>query len=61
MLAEIIRFFDIMIVVMFFLYLGKDIFPVSMVGSLARNGSFWMIKVGESDLRIAQQIHSGLR
>ena len=44
-----------------FLYLGKDIFPVSVVGSLARNGSFWMIKVGESDLQIAQQIHSGLR
>ncbi|XP_068729641.1 uncharacterized protein [Montipora capricornis] len=40
---------------------GKDMFPVSVVGSLTRNGSFWMKKIGKTDADKELQIQTGIR
>ena len=40
---------------------GKDVFPVSVVGSLVRNGSFWMIKTRDCDFEVQRQIQAGIR
>ena len=36
-------------------------FPVSVVGSLTRNGSFWMKKIGKTDADKELQIQTGIR
>lgn len=45
----------------FFPFIGKDMFPVSVVGSLTRNGSFWLEKIGKADLEKRNQIQAGIR
>ncbi|XP_022808069.1 uncharacterized protein LOC111345078 [Stylophora pistillata] len=35
---------------------GKEVFPVSVIGSLARNGSFWISKTGEPAIEMRKEI-----
>lgn len=40
---------------------GKDVFPVCVVGSLARDGSFWIAKIGEVEMEKQRQIQVAIR
>ena len=44
-----------------FCILGKDVFPVYVVGSLARDGSFWIVKIGEPEMEKQRQIQVAIR
>ena len=41
--------------------LGKEVFPVCVVGSLARNGSFWIAKIGEPEMEKQRQMQATIR
>lgn len=45
----------------FLFVLGKEVFAVRIVGSLNRNGSFWITKIGEPAMEKQKDIQMAIK
>lgn len=47
--------------VWFYCVLDKEVFPVCVIGSLTRTGTFWITKIGEAEQEKQRQIQATIR